>query len=67
VMFGDDITDVSGFAALQRLRENEGLATLSVAVASTEADPAVAAAADEVVDGVGAVAELLSELSGQTA
>jgi trehalose 6-phosphate phosphatase len=63
LMIGDDITDISAFDALRRLRDYDNLATLSVAVASAEADPAVAAAADHTVDGVAAVEALLEQLT----
>lgn len=59
---GDDVGDVSAFAALDRL-EAEGLATVRVAVASDESAPELVERADVVVDGPeGAVAWLASLL-----
>ena len=55
---GDDLTDLDAFAAVRDLRE-QGLAGLSVAVRNGQASPAVAAAADRVVDGVQGVEALL--------
>ncbi|MEX2237137.1 MAG: trehalose-phosphatase [Dehalococcoidia bacterium] len=65
VMMGDDITDITAFDALRRLREYDDLETASVAVLSGEADPAVADAADYTVEGVASVEKLLEELSGE--
>jgi trehalose 6-phosphate phosphatase len=67
LMIGDDVTDITAFDALRRMREYGDLTTLSVAVLSDEADPAVADAADYTVDGVSSVEDLLKELSGQRA
>ena len=67
LMIGDDITDVTAFDALRNLREYSEVRTLSIAVLSSEADPAVADAADYTVEGVSSVERLLAELSGQRA
>lgn len=63
VMVGDDLTDVHAFDGLVRLREQDGVDTISVAVLSVEADPAVAAAADYTLAGVDEVEDLLDELA----
>jgi trehalose 6-phosphate phosphatase len=67
LMMGDDVTDISAFDALRNLREYGDIRTLSIAVLSSEADPAVADAADYTVEGVSSVESLLAELSGQGA
>ena len=67
LMIGDDITDVTAFDALRNMREYSEVRTLSIAVLSAEADPAVADAADYTVEGVSSVERLLSELSRQRA
>lgn len=59
---GDDIGDLPAFEALDRLRA-EGVATLKVVVASSEAPGPLMAAADVVVDGPAAALTLLRELT----
>jgi trehalose 6-phosphate phosphatase len=61
ICLGDDITDIDMFAATLRLR-SQGLMTAAVAVASEEAAPGVAEAADYTVDGVEGVEWLLAEV-----
>jgi trehalose 6-phosphate phosphatase len=61
ICLGDDITDIDMFAATRRLRA-QGLAAATVAVASEEAAPEVAEAADYTVDGVDGVEWLLAEV-----
>ena len=58
---GDDIGDLPALATLDRLRE-AGVATLKVVVGSAEIAPALAAAADVVVDGPAAALLLLKRL-----
>jgi trehalose 6-phosphate phosphatase len=58
---GDDLGDLAAFEAVKRLRSN-GLPAWAVAAASLEA-PAVAGAADLVVDGPAGVVELLVEIA----
>lgn len=58
---GDDEADLDGFAAL-RLLEEEGAATLAVAVGSSEAPPALLEAADVVVEGPVGLLGMLSTL-----
>jgi trehalose 6-phosphate phosphatase len=47
---GDDVGDLAAFAALDQLRDR-GVATVKVAAHTPDADPAVAAQADHLVDG----------------
>lgn len=63
VYFGDDLTDTTAFQVLRDLARSKGLRVASVAVASAEASPQVADAADYVVDGVEALAQLLGEFA----
>ena len=58
---GDDLGDLAAFEAVKRLRSN-GLPAWAVAAASVEA-PAVAEAADLVVEGPAGVVELLREIA----
>jgi trehalose 6-phosphate phosphatase len=62
LFIGDDVGDVPAFRAMAELR-SAGRAAYGVAVASAEAAPEVAAAADLRVDGPGAVVTLLRALS----
>ncbi len=61
ICLGDDITDVDLFTALRRLRA-QGLGGAAVAVASQEAAPEVAQAADYAVQGPEGIEWLLSEM-----
>src|SRR3954451_6402397 len=61
---GDDLTDLDAFAALRMLRDDGAITTaLCVGVASDETPPALADAADELVDGPPGVHALLSMLA----
>lgn len=60
---GDDVTDIDAFRALRSLREDKGVDTVSVAVASAEAAPEVADAADYTIPDVDAAAALLAWLA----
>jgi trehalose 6-phosphate phosphatase len=60
---GDDIVDIPGFEALDRLRE-EGVATLRIGVRSDESPSELLARADLHVDGPSGMLELLRELAG---
>jgi len=61
---GDDLTDLDAFAALRMLRDDGAITTaLCVGVASDETPPALADAADELVDGPPGVRALLSMLA----
>jgi trehalose-phosphatase len=60
---GDDRTDLDGFAAPRRLREEDELAAaVCVGVASAEGPPELAASADLTVDGPEGFTELLGRL-----
>jgi trehalose 6-phosphate phosphatase len=60
---GDDIGDLPAFAALDRLREEQGLSVAKVVVRSSELPAEVAAVADVVVEGPEAALALLEQLS----
>jgi trehalose 6-phosphate phosphatase len=59
---GDDVGDLPAFDALDRLATS-GLRSVKVAVATTEAPPAMLERADLLVDGTEAVVSLLRELA----
>ncbi|MGH9165463.1 MAG: trehalose-phosphatase [Acidimicrobiales bacterium] len=61
---GDDQGDLPAFAALDELRRTPGRHALKVAVRSTEAPPALLAAADLLVDGPEGALALLRQLVG---
>jgi trehalose 6-phosphate phosphatase len=52
VFFGDDVTDVDGFRALHRIREERAVQTVAVAIRSPDVHPDVIAEADIVLEGV---------------
>lgn len=52
VFFGDDVTDVDGFRALHRMREEEGLKSVAIAIRSADVHPDVIAESDVVLEGV---------------
>jgi trehalose 6-phosphate phosphatase len=63
--FGDDVTDLHAFRALQALRA-EGIAeTLAIGVASPEGPPAVRAEADLVLESVDDVERVLAALAAR--
>ena len=62
VYMGDDRPDLHAFETLARLREKEGLLTLTIGVAGSEAPPELAQATDLVLAGPEQVALLLEEL-----
>jgi trehalose 6-phosphate phosphatase len=59
---GDDVADMDAFEALDRLRDR-GLLAVKVAVAGPETPSPLVDAADLVVDGPGALVELLRQLA----
>jgi trehalose 6-phosphate phosphatase len=70
VFFGDDVTDVDGFRTLHRMRDEEGLKGVAVAIRSADVHPDVIAESDVVLDGVPdtvAVLNRIAELLGTNA
>lgn len=63
IFLGDDVTDVDAFDALRAARDQQGIATLSIAVLGPETPARVPAAADAAVEGVAGVAALLDALA----
>ena len=59
---GDDVGDLPAFAALDRLRDKDGVATLKVVVASPEAPRALIDEGDVVVDSPAAALDVLERL-----
>ena len=62
VFLGDDLTDAHAFRALDMLRGNGHVRTLSIAVVGPETAPSVRQLADTTVPSVAAVAELLCDV-----
>lgn len=60
---GDDVTDVDAFRAFKALRSEGRVETVSIAVASDEAEPSIIGEADYVVQNVGEVQDLLNWLA----
>lgn len=52
IFFGDDVTDVDGFRALHRMREDEGINTLAIAIRSADVHPEVLAESDVILESV---------------
>jgi trehalose 6-phosphate phosphatase len=63
--FGDDSGDVDAFDALDRLAQNEGMATVKVAVQSEEMPDELLERADLVVDGPQGVIKVLRLVAGE--
>ena len=61
---GDDVGDLDGFAALERLR-SQGVWTCGVAARGDDTPPEVEAAADVVVDGPRGMATLLASIADE--
>ncbi len=62
IFLGDDVTDVDGFKALHRLRD-QGVATVAIAIRSRDVHPEVIAEADEVLENVGESVALLNRIA----
>lgn len=60
---GDDVTDVDGFRALHRLRDEEGISTVAVAIRSDDVHPEVIAESDVVLDSVEESVALLNRVA----
>lgn len=63
VFLGDDVTDVDGFKELHRMREEEGIATVAIAIHSADVHPDVIAEADMVLEGVADTVVLLNRIA----
>ena len=63
VFLGDDVTDVDGFRAIHRLRQERGIRSAAVAIRSPEVHPDVVAEADVVLEGVPETVELLNRIA----
>lgn len=63
VFFGDDVTDVDGFRALHRIREEGQVETVAVAIRSPDVHPDVIAEADVVLDGVPDMVKVLNRIA----
>lgn len=65
IFFGDDVTDVDGFRSLHRLRDEQGLRSVAIAIRSEDVHPEVIAESDVVLEGVAdsvAVLERIADL-----
>lgn len=63
MFIGDDVTDVDGFRALHRMRDQEGVATAAIAIRSKDVHPDVIAESDAVLEGVDETVELLNRIA----
>jgi trehalose-phosphatase len=63
VFIGDDVTDVDGFRALHRLRDEQAIATVAVAIRSADVHPEVIAESDVVLDSVAESVAMLNRLA----
>jgi trehalose 6-phosphate phosphatase len=63
IFFGDDVTDVDGFRALHRLRDEEGVHTVAVAIRSKDVHPEVIAEADVVLESVADTVDVFNRIS----
>lgn len=63
IFFGDDVTDVDGFRSMHRLREDEGIKTVAVAIRSEDVHPDVIAESDEVLNSVAESVAVLNRIA----
>jgi trehalose 6-phosphate phosphatase len=63
IFLGDDVTDVDGFRALHRLRDESGISTVAVAIRSKDVHPEVVAEADVVLDSVAESVAMLNRIA----
>ena len=63
IFLGDDVTDVDGFRALHRLRDEEGIATMAVAIRSADVHPEVISESDVVLESVAESVAMLNRLA----
>ncbi len=59
VFLGDDVTDADAFRVLREMRDEDGIASLSVGVLTLDTAPQVIEAADYLLDGVDDVVSML--------
>lgn len=65
VFFGDDVTDVDGFRALHRMRDESGLNGVAVAIRSVDVHPDVIGGADIVLEGVPDMVTVLNRIADE--
>jgi trehalose 6-phosphate phosphatase len=63
IFLGDDVTDVDGFRALHRLRDDEGISTMAVAIRSEDVHPEVISESDVVLESVAESVAMLNRLA----
>lgn len=68
IFFGDDVTDVDGFRALHRLRDEQDLRSVAIAIRSADVHPEVIEESDVVLESVAdtvAVLRRIADLLGE--